>query len=92
MGFCTKANLVLSLLLVLVSAALASATSVAVIQNPNFNCTPSLLTVQGNKNPDSWDGASTPAEEPLQAHCRSQCITDCRRAKEHKLLLRGAPA
>lgn len=56
-----KTNLTLSLLLVVAGAALASATSVPVIENSNFNSTPSLLSVQGNNNPDSWDQASTPA-------------------------------
>jgi hypothetical protein len=57
----------LSFLLALAGATLASATSVPVIQNPNFNSTPSLLQVQNPSNglysndPDSWDGALTPS-------------------------------
>jgi hypothetical protein len=56
----------LSLLLVLAGATHASATSVPVIQNPNFNSSTLLIQILNPSNglysndPDSWDQASTP--------------------------------
>ena len=56
-----KKSIGLYLLLVLAGATFASATTLPVILNPDF--TPSgasLLQVQGNNNPDSWDDDATP--------------------------------
>jgi hypothetical protein len=56
----------LSLLLVVAGATLASATSVPVIQNPNFSSSTPLIQILNPSNglysndPDSWDQASTP--------------------------------
>jgi hypothetical protein len=61
-----KMAYVLSLLLVVAGASFASATSVPVIQNPNFSSSTPLIQILNPSNglysndPDSWDGASTP--------------------------------
>ena len=50
-----KKSFALYPILILAGAACASATSIPVIQNPNFAPSgPSLLAAQGNNNPDSW--------------------------------------
>jgi Protein of unknown function (DUF642)/PEP-CTERM motif len=66
MGFYMKTILALSLLLVLAGATLTSASSVPVIENPNFNSSTPLIQILNPSNglysndPDSWDQASTP--------------------------------